>query len=115
MGGFAGDRWRELSPCLDHALDLEGEARFAWLEELRSRDPALAEEVRLLLEAKQAIDQEQFLERATVQGPKLGSLAGQTQRCRRAKRDASEQRRWRSAIGRRPCWRATRRSSISST
>jgi serine/threonine protein kinase len=78
MGGFAGDRWRELSPYLDLALDLEGEARSAWLQELRSRDRPLADEMQLLLEAKQAIDQEQFLEHATVLAPNLGSLAGQT-------------------------------------
>jgi len=49
MHGFAGDRWRELSPYLDRALDLSGEARTVWLEELRAqercrgRDTAVAE------------------------------------------------------------------------
>jgi eukaryotic-like serine/threonine-protein kinase len=78
MGGLADDRWRVLSPYLDQALDLKGEARAAWLGELRSRDPSLADEVQLLLEAKYAIDRDQFLESTIVVASDLGSLAGRT-------------------------------------
>jgi len=56
MHGFAGDRWRELSPYLDRALDLSGEARTVWLEELRAQEPAVADEIQQLLSEKQDID-----------------------------------------------------------
>lgn len=42
-------QWREISEQLDHALDLEGEAREAWLSGLERRDPRLAAAVRSLL------------------------------------------------------------------
>ena len=42
-------QWREISKQLDQALDLEGEAREAWLIGLEKRDPGLAASVRALL------------------------------------------------------------------
>ena len=42
-------QWREISEQLDQALDLEGEAREAWLAGLEKRDPGLAASVRSLL------------------------------------------------------------------
>jgi hypothetical protein len=75
MHGFAGDS--ELSPYLDRALDLSGEARALWLEELRAQDPAIADDIQQLLSEKQDIDREQFLEGATGLPPNSASLAGQ--------------------------------------
>ena len=38
------DRWRQLEPLLDRALELRDDERAAWLRELRSRSPELAAE-----------------------------------------------------------------------
>jgi plasmid stability protein len=37
------ERWREVSPHLDHALSLEKEERETWLNTLQSENPELAE------------------------------------------------------------------------
>ena len=42
-------RWREISGCLDEALDLDVTAREAWLAELQARAPEIASAVRSLL------------------------------------------------------------------
>lgn len=42
-------RWATLSPLLDAALELDGQAREAWLAQLATTDPHSAEELRVLL------------------------------------------------------------------
>jgi serine/threonine protein kinase/tetratricopeptide (TPR) repeat protein len=57
------DRWRTLSPYLDEALNIEdAEARAAWLKALHQRHPAIAVDVRLLLDDLRAVNSEGFLE-----------------------------------------------------
>src|SRR2546423_8816356 len=40
------ENWREISPYLDTVLDLDAEARQAWLDDLATRAPAIAARVR---------------------------------------------------------------------
>ena len=51
------ERWRELSPHLDRALDLEGEARAQYLATLRAADPALADDLAAMLADAAAVDE----------------------------------------------------------
>ena len=54
---LSGDRWRALSPHLDHVLDLEPDERQPWLSSLREKDPALADELEALVHLHDAIDE----------------------------------------------------------
>ena len=65
------DRWRVVSPLLDHALELCDAEREAWLETLRSESPELAAELSLLLSGEADADRRGFLA-----GPLDVSLAG---------------------------------------
>ena len=56
------DRWRELAPLLDQALELADDERAAWLGELRSRSPGLAAELAALLASEAAADRRGFLD-----------------------------------------------------
>jgi tetratricopeptide (TPR) repeat protein len=77
MSGLGRDRLRELSPYLDRALEVEGADRSTWLESLATEQPAVAADLRLLLQEHDAVIGERFLEHASE--PLLaGSLAGQT-------------------------------------
>ena len=75
------DRWRELAPLLDEALELAEEERAAWLAELRSRSPRLAAELTAFLADEAVADREGFLfgragaesPRDTLVGPDLGA------------------------------------------
>jgi serine/threonine-protein kinase len=55
------DRWREIGPLLDQALELTKDARATWLNDLRSRSPELAVELAALLARDDAADREGFL------------------------------------------------------
>jgi serine/threonine-protein kinase len=56
------DRWRDLSPLLDQALELADDERAAWLAELRSRSPGLAADLAALLASEAAADRRGFLD-----------------------------------------------------
>jgi serine/threonine protein kinase len=71
------ERWRVLSPLLDELLELAPGAREARLEELQSRAPDIAAELRALLEEQRALDREGFLDTSPVTAIHDG-LAGQT-------------------------------------
>jgi eukaryotic-like serine/threonine-protein kinase len=74
------DRWRALDAYLDEALDLSGDARATWLDELAARDAALAAELRALLAEQDALEQSGFLTGAVARPPRPTSnpsLAGQ--------------------------------------
>ena len=77
MSQLTPDQWRVLSPYLDEALTLSGEAQRAWIEALRSRDAEIASQLETLLQHHRAAKQEGFLQK----GPALASanfhLAGQ--------------------------------------
>ena len=72
------DRWRALIPYLDLVLDLPEEQRAAWIQDLRQRDAAMAAELQALLEKREALDRQGFLEAAPVVHAPEPSLAGQT-------------------------------------
>ena len=62
MPQFPRERWRELSPYLDQALDIEPAARAAWIAALRDTDPVLARDLVALLSEHEAADQAGFLD-----------------------------------------------------
>jgi eukaryotic-like serine/threonine-protein kinase len=55
------DRWKKLEPLVDQAFDLSEPERVAWLAELRSRSPDLADDVAALLAREAAADRNGFL------------------------------------------------------
>jgi hypothetical protein len=67
--------WVEIGPLLDEALDLSPQDLAPWLTELDVSRPDAARELRRLLDEKDRLDEQQFLET----GPPLppASLAGQ--------------------------------------
>jgi eukaryotic-like serine/threonine-protein kinase len=76
VGRWNGEQWKEISPYLDQALDLDAAERDRWLDELSSLNPKLAGDLRELLATHQAIDAAQFLERSPL-SPGARPLAGQ--------------------------------------
>jgi len=74
------DRWRELSPYLDEALELTGDSRAAWLASLAARDSALASDLHALLAEHDAADERGFLQGAVPRpstADPASSLAGE--------------------------------------
>ena len=55
------ERWRDLAPLLDRALELSADERASWLEELRARSPALAAELTAFLAGEDLADRRGFL------------------------------------------------------
>jgi hypothetical protein len=82
MGAIEAERWRLLSPWLDHALELAEAEREAWLDALAADDAALAAELRALLAREAAMEREGFLDQGAQLPPDLlestSTLAGQT-------------------------------------
>ncbi|HKG93963.1 MAG TPA: serine/threonine-protein kinase, partial [Gemmatimonadaceae bacterium] len=73
------DRWRELEPLLDRALELSTEERTEWLDALRAREPELGAELASLLAHDSAAGRRGFLARPveltdrTLEGMTLGA------------------------------------------
>jgi hypothetical protein len=70
------DRWKELEPLLDRALDLSGEERVEWLKQLRAQSPDVAEELTAILSQETAADKSGFLldqPDVTLAGLELGA------------------------------------------
>lgn len=76
MSTFDQDRWREISPYLDHALSLSDEERWAWLESFRLQRPELGDLLQELLKEHFALAQEQFLEGRAAEFPSTEFVAG---------------------------------------
>ena len=55
------EQWQVIDPLLDRALELAPEQRRQWLDDLRSRSPALAAELTALLSGEAVADQRGFL------------------------------------------------------
>ena len=72
------DRWRELGPLFEQALELDGEQRVAWLSALRARSPQLAAELTALLARDAVADRRGFL----ASTPDLGLRADTTETTR---------------------------------
>ena len=71
-------RWQAASTYLDEALELDEQARDAWLAALADRDPAIASDVRLLLERHRALEHERFLDGTAPHPLSPPSFAGHT-------------------------------------
>jgi serine/threonine-protein kinase len=56
------ERWKELAPLFDRALELRDDERVAWLGELRARAPELAADLTALLAAEAAAIRQGFLD-----------------------------------------------------
>jgi serine/threonine-protein kinase len=78
MASIDSTLWRELSPHLDHALDLADGPRRIWLETLRAENPELAATLERLLAESHALDSEGFLEDTPLTLLSQASLAGHT-------------------------------------
>ncbi|MGH9363000.1 MAG: protein kinase domain-containing protein, partial [Thermoanaerobaculia bacterium] len=72
------ERWLAVSPLLERALEMTVAERAAWLAALRADDPTLAADVLTLLEDREALGREGFLEGEGPPRPFQASLAGQT-------------------------------------
>ena len=62
MAALSPDRWREISPHLDHALSLSDGERKPWLLAFRAERPDLIDLLEKLLEEQRAAAKEHFLE-----------------------------------------------------
>src|SRR5215471_3381947 len=71
------DRWKVLSPHLDHALRLSAEERSQWLAALHDESPALAADLEGLIAQQQRIADERFLEEQAP-FPSEGCYPGQS-------------------------------------
>jgi serine/threonine-protein kinase len=60
------ERWRELLPLFDHAMDLDANAREAWLAELARERPETAASLRALLTENERLEAQRFLEQGPV-------------------------------------------------
>jgi hypothetical protein len=56
--------WREISTDLDEVLDLEADARQAWLDTLQTRDPDRAQRVRDYMLDLEKLEKDNFLGQA---------------------------------------------------
>lgn len=77
MLSLSQERWREVSPYLDHALALHPDERGSWIEFLRAEHPEIATLLKELLDEHVAVADEHFLEQPLIAHDK-SSLAGQT-------------------------------------
>ncbi len=76
MASIDRDRWSELEPLLDHALELSPPERTEWLGELRARSAELATELEAILAGEADADERGFLLSelgAELQGMELGA------------------------------------------
>ncbi len=72
------DRWRLVSPHLDRVLELSGEERQRYLDDLANEDLALVADLALLLDEERALQDEKYLEHDAQDLLAESQLAGQT-------------------------------------
>jgi tetratricopeptide (TPR) repeat protein len=76
------DQWQVLSPYLDQALAMTGDVRAAWLSSLGEQDPALAAQLRELLDEHRVLVEQEFLENGRFALPNstgtFRSMVGET-------------------------------------
>jgi eukaryotic-like serine/threonine-protein kinase len=77
MSTWSPEQWRALSPYLDEALTLTAEARAAWMDALRSRDPLIAGQLETLLKERDEAEKKGFLQKGPLSSPGE-QQAGQT-------------------------------------
>ena len=75
---WSPERWRAVGSHFERCLEVPPDKREEWLASLRSREPALARDIEILLEDHRALEDEGFLETSAC--PPLGTatLAGQS-------------------------------------
>ena len=78
MSTLSPEKWRVVSPYLDHALTMTEEERADWMRALASQNPALAEQLTALLDEHRVLVQNGFLEKGHSELPSSPALAGQT-------------------------------------
>jgi serine/threonine-protein kinase len=78
MPKLSPERWLELSPYLDTALEMDEEEQREWLSRLQEEDPSLANELEILLWKHRLLAKEGFLETDPVGAEARWGLAGQT-------------------------------------
>ncbi|HEY1251791.1 MAG TPA: protein kinase, partial [Thermoanaerobaculia bacterium] len=61
MRPLSDERWRELSPHLDRALEMSGDERKTWLDRMRATDATLVEDLETLIEEHGQASREGFL------------------------------------------------------
>ena len=71
MANLDSDRWRQVSPYLDEALELGPSAREPWLADLDKRLPEIARELRELLNLHAAVRRNRFLEKSLLSSEDL--------------------------------------------
>ena len=82
LGPREKDRWREIGPYLDRAMDLEDDERLAWFAILRRDAPALVADLESLFRARTAVHAEGFLDDTALpltpdgQLPLAGQIVG---------------------------------------
>ncbi len=78
MSTLSPERWREVSPYLDQALNMPEKERETWLKSLREQNPTLADHLQVLLDEHRALAGESFLEHSPTPPSGPSALAGQT-------------------------------------
>ncbi|HEY2797076.1 MAG TPA: protein kinase [Thermoanaerobaculia bacterium] len=73
---LSAERWREVSPHLDRALEMPEEERRSWLDGMRITDAQLVEDLETLLDERSRASREGFLAVSPIGSPPA-SLAGQ--------------------------------------
>jgi len=71
------EQWQALSPYLEEALEKVGEERAAWMAGLKAQNPALAEQLEVLLQEHDSLLAEGFLDERTLVLPGNAGLEGQ--------------------------------------
>src|SRR5690348_16084932 len=62
MRKVSAEYWREISPYLDRALTMEDQDRVSWLASLHQTNPAIADDLEILLEEHRVLTVEGFLD-----------------------------------------------------
>src|SRR5262245_22193999 len=78
MAGIEQSRWQALSPLLDELLDADAVHCAARIEQIRSEDSALADDLAALLARRDAVETAAFLEGSALGLTEAASLAGRT-------------------------------------
>ncbi|TAG03422.1 MAG: serine/threonine protein kinase [Betaproteobacteria bacterium] len=77
MAHWTAERWKQLSPLLDQALELEPAERARFVNDLRSNQPEWADELSTLLEQSVQAEAAEFMHRGPTLSSAEPTLAGQ--------------------------------------
>ncbi len=77
MSKLSPDQWQALSPHLDEALDMTEEERSTWLSAMQTENPALAQQLEILLDEHRLLSAKGFLDKRSIELPGTASPAGE--------------------------------------